>query len=87
MSADNVCPDCKYERPKSSIPFGTPIEFMPGATIHSADCPQVAWMKDAQKKIAEECGLFYRGSLIFSVQTSERAQSLAAHFNATGYLP
>lgn len=40
-----------------------------------------AWTTD------EECGLFYRGSLIFSVQTSERAQSLAAHFNATGYLP
>lgn len=49
-----ICPDCKYEPPASRIPFGTPIEFMPGATVHSADCPQVAWMKDAQKKIAAQ---------------------------------
>lgn len=49
-----ICPDCKYEPPASRIPFGTPIEFMPGATVHSADCPQVAWMEETRKRILPE---------------------------------
>jgi len=49
-----ICPDCKYERPASRIPFGTPIEFMPGATMHSVDCPQVAWIDETRKRILPE---------------------------------